>query len=74
MAKRISSDQFLKIIKARGFVFISQAGSHANPTFAVRRDFELPGLNLRWFSHKVSTKKAFAWISGGGWAGSVKPS
>lgn len=29
MAKRISSDQFLKIIKAQGFVLISQAGSHA---------------------------------------------
>jgi len=29
MAKRISSAQFLKIIKAQGFVFISQAGSHA---------------------------------------------
>jgi len=29
MAKRILSDHFLKIIKAQGFVFISQAGSHA---------------------------------------------
>jgi len=29
MAKRISSQQFLKIIKAHGFDFISQAGCHA---------------------------------------------
>jgi len=29
MAKRISSQQFLKIIKAHDFDFVSQAGSHA---------------------------------------------
>ena len=29
MAKRISSQQFLKIIKANDFNFISQSGSHA---------------------------------------------
>jgi predicted RNA binding protein YcfA (HicA-like mRNA interferase family) len=29
MAKRISSEQFLKIIKAHDFNFISKSGSHA---------------------------------------------
>ncbi len=29
MAKRISSEQFLKIIKAHDFNFVSKSGSHA---------------------------------------------
>jgi hypothetical protein len=47
---------------------------HINPTFAIRGDLGPESLSLRSFCQKVFTTGAGVVISGGGWAGSSRPS